>query len=893
MSAPQSEQTRLDADEQRTRNWKKWGPYLSERQWGTVREDYSECGTCWSYLPHDHARSRAYRWGEDGLFGLTDRECRLCFSLALWNGQDSILKERLFGLNNDEGNHGEDVKELYYYLDATPTYSYLKALYKYPLAAYPYAQMLEESRRRGRAEPEFEIDDAGVFDEGRYADVFVEYAKADAEDMLIRVTCVNRGTTAATLHVLPTVWLRNTWSWGREGEGYWPKGNISLDADGELVCDHPSLGRYRFSCEAVNGTAPDFLFTENETNVTRLFGLEVPQKAFKDAFHDVVVHGLPESVAGRTQGTKAAAWYRLTIPAGGTITLRFRLTASPANEPAFERFGPEFEQTFEQRRAEADEFHMTARNAPLTEDERRIVRQADAGLLWSHQFYHYIVDHWLEGDPAQPTPPAERKRGRNTKWQHVYARDVLSMPDKWEYPWFAAWDLAFHCVAMSRIDAAAAKRQLVQLCREWYMHPNGQLPAYEFAFGDVNPPVHAWAALRVYQLSASEAEGGDRPFLESVFQKCLVNFTWWVNRHDDEGDNLFSGGFLGLDNISMFDRSKPMPGGGRLEQADATAWMAFYCTTMLSIALELAKHDDAYADIASKFFEHFVSIAQAMNTLGGTGLWNEEDGFYYDLLSVNGSAIPLRARSIVGIIPLFAAESLDANLLEQLPHFRSRLNWILDNKPGLSANTFLPADPSNTRRLLAVPTRERLERVLARLLDEGEFLSPHGIRSLSKIHADQPWVLTIGDERLETKYAPGESDCGIFGGNSNWRGPVWFPVNYLLIDALKRYHRFYQDDFKVECPTGSGVRMNLLQVAEEIEGRLAALFLRGADGVRPCLGFREWRDGDPQSRDLLLFHEYFHGDDGRGLGASHQTGWTALIANVLERVAFSRAARNA
>ncbi|MEQ1908258.1 MAG: glucosidase [Vicinamibacterales bacterium] len=893
MSAHESERTRLEADEQRMRNWKKWGPYLAERQWGTVREDYSEGGTCWSYLPHDHARSRAYRWGEDGLLGLTDRECRLCFSLALWNGQDSILKERLFGLDNEEGNHGEDVKELYYYLDATPTYSYLKALYKYPLVAYPYAQMLTESRRRGHGSPEFEIDDAGVFDEGRYADVFLEYAKADAEDILIRVTCVNRGAAAATLHVLPTVWLRNTWSWGRQGEGYWPMGNISLDAAGELVCDHPSLGRYRFSCDAIDETKPEFLFTDNETNVSRLFGIQTPHMAFKDAFHDVVVHGRGEVVAGRTQGTKAAAWYRLTIPGGGTVTLRFRLTASPANEPADEPFGPAFERTFEQRRWEADEFHLASRNAPLTDDERRIVRQADAGLLWSHQFYHYIVDHWLQGDPAKPTPPVERKSGRNARWPHVYARDVLSMPDKWEYPWFAAWDLAFHCVALSRIDAASAKRQLVHLCREWYMHPNGQLPAYEFAFGDVNPPVHAWAALRVYQLSASQEDSADRLFLESVFQKCLVNFTWWVNRHDEEDDNLFSGGFLGLDNISMFDRSKPLPGGGRLEQADATAWMAFYCTTMLSIALELAKHDAAYVDIASKFLEHFVSIAQAMNALGGTGLWNDEDGFYYDLLSVDGSAMSLRARSIVGIIPLFAAETLDANLLERLPHFRSRLNWILANKPGLSENSaFLPADPSKTRRLLAVPTRDRLERVLARLLDEGEFLSPHGVRSLSKAHADQPWVLTVGDSRLETRYAPGESDSGVFGGNSNWRGPVWFPVNYLLIDALKRYHRFYLDDLRVECPTGSGVRLNLLQVAEEIEGRLASLFLRGADGSRPCLGRRDWRDNDPQSRDLLLFHEYFHGDNGRGLGASHQTGWTALIANVLERVAFSRAARD-
>jgi len=886
-----AERQRLDEDERRTRNWRRWGPYLSERQWGTVREDYSEHGTCWSYLPHDHARSRAYRWGEDGLFGFTDRECRVCFALALWNGQDPILKERLFGLTNDEGNHGEDVKELYYYLDGTPTFSYLRALYKYPLTAYPYTQLLDANRARGREHPEFEVDDSGVFDNGRYVDVFIEYAKADVDDILVRITCANRSDEEATLHVLPTLWLRNTWAWGRHGEGYWPKGVITRKERGGVSCQHPSLGTYAFECDATNGIEPTWLFTDNETNVTRLFGVETEQQAFKDAFHDRVVNGKTDVVAGRTQGTKTAAWSTVKIPAHGEVVLRCRLTleAAGASGRSGDVFGAAFDQIFDLRRSEADAFHHAVRNAPLTPEERSVVRQADASLLWSHQFYHYVVGHWLQGDPAQPAPPKARLEGRNSRWAHVYARDVLSMPDKWEYPWFAAWDLAFHCVAMARIDPGSAKRQLIRLCREWYMHPNGQLPAYEFAFGDVNPPVHAWAALRVYQLSSRDDQPADRLFLESVFQKCVVNFTWWVNRLDAEGDNLFSGGFLGLDNISVFDRSKPMPGGGRLEQADATAWMAFYCTTMLSIALELARHDAAYADIASKFFEHFVGIAQAMNTLGGTGLWNDEDGFYYDQLFVNGTAIPLRARTIVGIIPLFAAETLDAESLEQLPYFKSRLDWLVENSPGLSSNTsLLPSDPSNTKRLLAVPTRDRLERVLARLLDEREFLSPYGVRSLSKVHEAHPYSLTLGEEQLEAHYTPGESDSGLFGGNSNWRGPVWLPVNYLLIDALKRYHRFYGDDLQVECPTGSGVRMNLRQVAEVIESRLAHLFLKRDDGTRPCLARQRWASLDAGSEDLLLFHEYFHGDDGRGLGASHQTGWTALAANVIERMAFTR-----
>jgi hypothetical protein len=882
-----AEAERLAADEQRELNWTRWGPYLAERQWGTVREDYSAGGNPWEYFPHDHARSRAYRWGEDGLLGITDRECRLCFALALWNGKDPILKERLFGLTGPEGNHGEDVKELYYYLDATPTASYLKALYKYPQGAFPYARLLEESRRRGRDQPEFELEDTGIFDEGRYFDVFVEYAKAAPDDILVRVTCENRGPEPAELHLLPTLWQRNTWSWGRTGEGYWPKGRISRRAEGLLVAEHPSLGRWRLACEPVDGQSPRLLFTENETNAERLFAAPNASRFVKDAFHRRVVGGETGAVNPEGFGSKAAAWYRLTIPAGGEAVFRLRLTAE---ELPGVPFGPGFEETFALRREEADAFHAARRDAPLTAEERRIVRQADAGLLWSRKFYGYVVEQWLDGDPAQPPPAPGRRAGPNRDWSHLYARDVLSIPDAWEYPWFAAWDLAFHCVAMARVAPAFAKQQLLLLCREWYMHPSAQLPAYEFAFGDLNPPVHAWAAWRVYQLSAQRGFGRDKRFLESIFQKCMVNFTWWVNREDVEGNNLFGGGFLGLDNIAFFDRSKPLPGGGRLEQADATAWMAFYCTTMLAIALELAREDEAYADIASMFFEHFVGIAHAMNGLGGAGLWDEQDGFYYDQARMAGSAIPLRIRSVVGLIPLFAVESLEAEHLASLPLFRSRLEWFLRNKPELAQSiACMHPDAKDEHRLLAIPTRARLLRVLRYVLDEGEFLSPFGIRSLSKVHLERPGVLELGGERLEVRYAPGECDQGLFGGNSNWRGPVWFPVNYLLIEALKRHHHFYGDTLLVECPTGSGRTTTLLGVAQELERRLARLFLPDAEGRRPSHGDRARYANDPHFRDLVLFYEYFHGEDGSGLGASHQTGWTALAANLLERVAAVRA----
>ncbi|MBS1816685.1 MAG: glucosidase [Acidobacteria bacterium] len=890
MDPTDAEWQRLDEDRRRVRNWRKWGPYLAERQWGTVREDYSADGRCWDYFPHDHARSRAYRWGEDGIFGISDRECRLCFALALWNGHDPILKERFFGLANEEGNHGEDVKELYYFLDATPTASYLKALYKYPLDAFPYEQLVENNRRRGQHEPEFEIEDTDVIRTSRYADVIVEYAKAGVDDLLIRITCTNRSSSEGTLHILPTLWLRNTWSWGRTGEGYWPEGVITRSADDRLVVDHASLGRYVLCVDACGGTAPTFLFTDNETNAARLFSAPNTRPFTKDAFHRHVVNGDRTAVNPALRGTKSAAWYVVALPAGGSCTLKLRLTpeaACPATP-----FDASFDNTFAARIAEADAFHLRSRNAPLTDDERLIARQADAGLVWTRQFYHYIVDHWLDGDPSFPPPPRERRWVRNAPWTHVYARDIVSMPDTWEYPWFAAWDLAFHCVAMARVDPDFAKRQLVLLCREWYMHPNGQLPAYEFEFGDANPPVHAWAALRVYELCAGQGLGKDRLFLESVFQKCLVNFTWWVNRRDDEGDNLFSGGFLGLDNIGVFDRSKPLPGGARLEQADATAWMAFYCTTMLAIALELAREDEAYADIASKFFEHFAAITQAMNELGGTGLWDEDEGFYYDQAHLNGQTVPVRIRSMVGLVPLFAAHVIDAQDLERLPLFRARLEWFLANRPSLGRHIAFHAGENGAGRyLLAVPTRDRLERVLRRALDEREFLSPFGLRSLSRIHGETPGSLQLDGIRYEVRYAPGESESRMFGGNSNWRGPVWMPMNYLLAEALKRHHHFYGDTLTVECPVASGQRLDLLQVAEELERRMAVPFMRDVDGTRACDGGNRLYATDPHFRDLVLFHEYFHGETGRGLGASHQTGWTALVANVLERIAFAREAR--
>jgi hypothetical protein len=877
---------RLIEDARREKNWKRWGPYLSERQWGTVREDYSADGECWSYLPHDHARSRAYRWGEDGLLGITDRECRLAFALALWNGKDPILKERLFGLTGPEGNHGEDVKECYYFLDSTPTHSYMKALYKYPQAEYPYARLVEENRRRGKQDPELELIDTGVFDGGRYFDVFVEYAKASPDDILVKITIANRGPDAARIHVLPTLWARNTWTWGSRAEGSWAKPRFALGDDGALHVDHASLGRYRLHFGFAPGAgAPEVLFTENETNTMRLFGAEPSSPYVKDAFHEYVVQGRKDAVNPERTGTKAAAHYALDVPAGGEIVLKLRLASE--QDAVVDPLGPTFDATFALRVAEADEAFEANHPKSATDDERRVMRQAYAGLLWSKQFYHYAVKDWLEGDPGQPPPPRGRLAGRNSDWRHLYNRDVISMPDTWEYPWYAAWDLAFHMIPFSKVDPQFAKEQIVLLLREWYMHPNGQMAAYEFAFGDVNPPVHAWAAWRVYKMTGARGLR-DRVFLSRVFQKLIINFTWWVNRKDAEGKHLFAGGFLGLDNIGVFDRSKQLPTGGRLEQADGTAWMAFYASTMMSIALELSRENPATEDVASKFFEHFVAITDAMNRLGGTGLWDEADGFYYDQLHVDGHGVPLRVRSLVGAIPLIAVEVLDSDLVNTLPGFKKRLVWFLENRRDLADQLSFMVQGKDVKMLLAVPTQERLVRVLRYLLDENEFLSPHGLRSVSRVHRDRPYVLHVNGQEFRVDYDPAESTTGMFGGNSNWRGPIWFPINFLIVEALERYHHFYGDSLKVECPTGSGHFKTLKEVARELSSRLSRIFLAAGDGVRPVHGGDRRYADDPNWKDLVLFYEYFHGDDGRGMGASHQTGWTATVAKFIEDLAKSR-----
>jgi hypothetical protein len=876
------EHRRLAEEASRLRNWKRWGPYLAERQWGTVREDYSATGECWDYFRHEHAPSRAYRWGEDGIAGITDRECRLCFAIALWNGKDAILKERLFGLSGPEGNHGEDVKECYFYLDSTPTHSYLKSLYKYPQARFPYERLVEENRRRGRDQPEYELADTGVFEGGRYFDVTVEYAKASPDDLLIVVAVANRGPEAAPIHLLPTLWFRNSWSWGCSHEGCGLRPRLRAQGPRCVVADHETLGRFSWHVAPMpEGGDPALVFTENDTNQQRLFGTPNTGPYVKDAFHRLVVQGEKAAVNPRQLGSKSAAWYALTVPAGGELRLRFRLVAE--TEEGQEPFGPGFEEVFEARRREADEFYALLQPPGLEAETARVWRQAYAGLLHSKQFYHYVVKDWLDGDPDQPPPPAQRLTGRNHDWRHLFNRDVIAMPDKWEYPWYAAWDLAFHVVAMARVDSEFAKSQVLLFLREWYMHPNGQLPAYEFALGDVNPPVHAWAAWRLYKISGRRGER-DRDFLGRVFQKLLMNFTWWVNRKDVTGRNIFSGGFLGLDNVGVFDRSKPLPTGGYLEQADGTAWMAFYCGTMLSIALKLAEKAPEYEDMASKFFEHFVAITNAMNTLGGSGLWDDDDGFYYDHIHFDGRIVPLKIRSMVGLIPLFACEILEDSVVERLPGFAKRMRWFLSNERQLASHvSHQPATGDHPgRRLLSIPSRERLQRVLRYMLDEEEFLSPYGIRSLSKVHAGQPYVFRVNNEEFRVDYTPGESNVGLFGGNSNWRGPIWFPVNYLLVEALERYHHFYGEDFKVECPTGSGQWMTLQEVAQELNRRLVRIFLPDGKGHRPCHGGESRYAEDPHWRDLVLYHEYFHSDTGRGLGASHQTGWTALVARLIE-----------
>ncbi len=872
-----AEEKRLQESRERQVHWKRWGPYLSERAWGTVREDYSPYGTAWDYLPHDHARSKAYRWNEDGLGGISDRQQFICFALALWNGRDPILKERLFGLTGSEGNHGEDVKEYYFYLDSTPTHSYLKYLYKYPQAEFPYTWLVEENRRRGRNAFEFELIDTGVFNDDRYFDVFIEYAKATAEDLLIRIQVVNRGPDPAQLHLLPTLWFRDTWSSGLDVRRPHLRGLNGTT----IELTHEYHGQRWLYCE---GT-PELLFTENETNLRRLYGVENRTPYVKDGINDYIVHGVREAVNPERTGTKAAAHYPLTIGPGETVTVRLRFTntAPDSGDP----FGKDFEQIFSARRREADEFYATVTPEGLSSDARNVMRQALGGLLWSKQFYSYEVNRWLKGDPAVPEPPAERLRGRNYEWTHLYNADVISMPDKWEYPWYAAWDLAFHCIPLALVDSDFAKEQLTLLLREWYMHPNGQLPAYEWALADVNPPVHAWAAWRVYKIEQKRRGRGDRKFLERVFHKLMLNFTWWVNRKDAEGRNVFQGGFLGLDNIGVFDRSAPLPTGGHIEQSDGTSWMGMYCLNMLAIALELAREDPAYEDVASKFWEHFIYIAYAMNNLGADGieLWDEADGFYYDVLHLpDGNHFPLKVRSMVGLIPLFAVETLEPELLNRLPGFKRRLEWFIDHRPDLTRNVACMRTPGREeRRLLSIVDRDRLRRVLHYMLDEEEFLSPYGIRALSRVHRDHPYTLAVNGMEHRVDYEPAESSTGLFGGNSNWRGPIWFPVNYLLIESLQKLHHYLGDDYKVECPTGSGQMLTLWEVAAELSRRLSRIFLRGPDGQRPVYGGTEKFQRDPHWQDLILFHEYFHGDNGAGIGASHQTGWTGLVAKLLQQ----------
>jgi hypothetical protein len=853
-----------------------------------VREDYSPDGNSWDHFPHDHARSRAYRWGEDGLLGVTDRECRLCFALALWNEKDPILKERLFGLTEHEGNHGEDVKEEYFYLDSTPTHSYMKALYKYPQAEFPYARLVEENRRRGADLPEFELADTGVFAEDRYFDVIAEYAKAGPDDLLIRITVHNRGPDPATLHLLPTIWFRNTWTWGCRHEGCSLKPRIRLVDKDLLAMTHETLGDFALRIgPGPDGKPPEVLFTENETHQERLFGVASLSPYVKDAFGDYVIAGRTSAVNPRQHGTKAAPHYVLSVGARQSQRVCLRLAsgkgvASHVQERAFDRL-------FSRLIREADAFYASVIPAGLSGQARAVARQAYAGLLWSKQFYHYIVEDWLQGDPGMPPPPASRRHGRNSQWRHLFSRDILSVPDKWEYPWFAAWDLAFHTVPLARVDPQFAKDQLILLLREWYLHPNGQIPAYEYGFSEVNPPVHAWAAWQVYQTTVRDSRR-DREFLERVFQKLLLNFTWWVNREDVDGRNLFSGGFLGLDNIGVFDRSQPLPTGGMLQQADGTAWMAFYCLTMMTTALELARDGRAihaaYADMASKFFEHFIEICDAMNTLGGTGLWDQEDGFYYDQIQVDGGPpVRLRVRSLVGLLPLIAAAVLEQDTIDEVPGFRKRFDWFIRNRQDLARHiawTDADCEPGHHRWLLAIPSKQRLTRVLHYMLDESEFLSPFGIRSLSKVHGAHPYIFKVEGHEFCVEYKPGESDATLFGGNSNWRGPVWFPVNHLITESLAQYHRYYGEAFKVECPTGSGRLCTLQEVAHEIRRRQASLFLSDRNQQRPCHGSCPLPRDDPEGQDLVLFHEYFDADTGRGLGASHQTGWTALVIHCLE-----------
>ena len=876
------EEIRLAESGTRKKHWKRWGPYLSERAWGTVREDYSPHGNAWEYLPHDHARSRAYRWNEDGLAGISDRRQQICFALALWNERDPILKERIFGLTGNEGNHGEDVKEYYFYLDSTPSHSYMKYLYKYPQAEFPYATLVDENRRRDKRQPEFELLDTGVFDDDRYFDLFVEYAKADVEDILIKITVTNRGPEAADLRVLPTVWFRNTWSWGNHARRpTLHKARPAPNPAIELNLSQPNKTRSDsrwLHCEG----SPELLFTENETNARRLFGTENYTPFVKDGINDHIVHGVKDAVNPEQVGSKAAAHYKLSLGSGETAVIRMRLADCDFKEKnAFDAF----DETFALREGEADEFYATVVPGNLSADAQNVMRQGFAGMLWSKQFYHYVVKDWLRGDPDNPRPPKDRRKGRNHEWTHLYNADVISMPDKWEYPWYAAWDLAFQCIPLALVDPDFAKEQLTLMLREWYMHPNGQIPAYEWALGDVNPPVHAWAAWRVYKIDKKRTGRGDREFLKRVFHKLMLNFTWWVNRKDAEGMNVFQGGFLGLDNIGVFDRGAPLPTGGYLEQSDGTSWMAMYTLNLLAIALELAKEEPCYEDMASKFWEHFIYIAHAMSHRGhdSMGLWNEEDGFFYDVLKLpDGSQLPMKIRSMVGLIPLFAVETLEPDVLDRLPDFKRRLEWFTDNRPDLTEN-FAGMRSEGERRLLSIANEDQLRRILQYMLDEREFLSPYGIRALSQFHREYPYVLHVNGTEHRVDYEPGESLTGIFGGNSNWRGPIWFPVNFLLVESLQKFHHYLGNDFKVELPTGSGNMKTLWDVAGELSRRMTNIFLRDEKGRRPVFGNLEKFQTDPHWRHLVLFHEYFHGDSGSGLGASHQTGWTGVVTKLMQQ----------
>jgi len=877
-----AESRRLQESADRSRHWRRWGPYVSERAWGTVREDYSAGGKAWDYFPHDHARSRAYRWNEDGLAGISDRHQRICFAVALWNRRDPILKERLFGLNGGEGNHGEDVKEYYFYLDSTPTHSYMKYLYKYPQAPFPYSELVEENRRRDKHTGEYELVDTGVFADDRYFDVAVEYAKGSPEDILIRISVTNHGPETAPLDLLPTVWFRNTWSWSADAE----KPALARVAERSAIeLLEPKYGRRWLYAEETG--SPQFVFTENDTNTARVFGYENGARYTKDAFHRWLIEDDANAVNPAQRGTKAAVVHRLDVAPGETRTVRLRLTDAAPGAPMF---GRDFDGLFADRRADADEFYATVIPSSLSVDQKKVSRQAFAGLLWSKQYYHYVVKPWLDGDPAQPAPPSDRRDGRNREWTHLYNADVISMPDKWEYPWYAAWDLAFHAIPLALVDPEFAKEQLVLLLREWYMHPNGQLPAYEWEFGDVNPPVHAWAAWRVYKIEKKRTGKGDLAFLERIFHKLLLNFTWWVNRKDAEGHNVFQGGFLGLDNIGVFDRSAPLPTGGHLEQSDCTSWMAMYALNMLAIALELANHNRAYEDVASKFWEHFLNIAHAMNggrAHGGDGhdLWDEEDGFFYDVLHTpDDERRALKVRSLVGLIPMLAVQTLEPEAIARHAGFRRRLEWFIANRPDLTEGIACMKTPGDReRRLLSILDGDRLRRVLAVMLDEREFLSPYGIRAISRVHRDRPYVLDVRGVEYRVDYEPAESTTALFGGNSNWRGPIWFPINFLLIEALQKFHHYLGDGYQVECPTGSGRLMTLWEVSQELSRRLTAIFLRDGDGRRPVFGTNDYFQRNPHWSDLIAFHEYFNGDTGVGVGASHQTGWTALVAKLLQQ----------